>query len=89
MQIGVRELKAKLSEVVNGNRSVVVTNNGRVLGEYTPATIVRPTADRQQWLSDRVAFRQIWQATTPDWVERLAGEDMDGEGEPFSEPTFR
>jgi antitoxin (DNA-binding transcriptional repressor) of toxin-antitoxin stability system len=89
MQIGVRELREKLSEIVNGNRNVVITNNGRVVGEFMPAAIVRPTADREKWLKDRAAFRQRWQAETPDWHERLESEGMDEEGELFAEPTFR
>jgi antitoxin (DNA-binding transcriptional repressor) of toxin-antitoxin stability system len=89
MQIGVRELKGRLSEVVNGNHHVVVTKNGRVVGEFTPATIVKPTSDRAKWLEDRVAFRGRWQEKTPDWADRLMKEGMDEEGEMFDEPTFR
>jgi antitoxin (DNA-binding transcriptional repressor) of toxin-antitoxin stability system len=89
MQIGVRELKGRLSEVVNGNRPVVVTKNGKIVGEYTPATIIKPTADRAKWLDERVAFRLGWQKETPNWVDLLMGEGMDGEGEMFDEPTFR
>jgi antitoxin (DNA-binding transcriptional repressor) of toxin-antitoxin stability system len=89
MQIGVRELKGRLSEVVNGNRPVVVTKNGKIVGEYTPAAIIRPTADRAKWLGERVAFRRRWQKETPHWVDLLRREGMDGEGEMFEEPTFR
>jgi antitoxin (DNA-binding transcriptional repressor) of toxin-antitoxin stability system len=89
MQIGVRELKGRLSEVLNGNRPVVVTKNGRIVGEYTPATIIKPTADRAKWLGERVAFRHRWQKETPHWVDLLMREGMDGEGEMFDEPTFR
>jgi len=89
MKIGVRELRDRLSEVVNGNRQVVVTNNGRVVGEFTPATIRPPTADASKWLDDRIAFRERWQASTPDWSERLMKAGMDEEGEMFDEPTFR
>jgi antitoxin (DNA-binding transcriptional repressor) of toxin-antitoxin stability system len=89
MQIGVRELKGRLSEVVNGNRPVVVTKNGKVVGEYTPATIVKPTADRAKWLDERIAFRRRWQEETPHWLDLLMSEGMDGDGEKFDEPTFR
>ena len=89
MQIGVRELKAKLSEVVNGNRPVTVTNNGRVLGEFTPATIVKPSADRAAWLDHRIEFRRKWQEANSDWMDLLNREGLDEEGEPFGEPTFR
>ncbi len=89
MQIGVRELKGRLSEVVNGNQHVVVTKNGRVMGEFTPATIIKPTADRSRWLEDRIAFLRRWQEETPDWEDRLLREGMDDEGELFAEPTFR
>ena len=89
MQIGVRELKGRLSEVVNGNHHVTVTKNGRVVGEFTPATIVKPTAERSHWLEDRIAFRRRWQEATPDWEDRLLSEGMDEEGELFAEPTFR
>ncbi len=89
MQIGVRELRERLSEVVNGNQHVVVTNNGKVVGEFTPATITLPTADASKWLEDRIAFRERWRATTPDWMERMMKEGMDEEGEMFDEPTFR
>ncbi len=89
MHIGVREFKGRLSEVVNGNRSVVVTKNGKVVGEYTPVTIIKPTADRAKWLEDRIAFRRRWQAETPDWADLLSDQGMDEEGEMFGEPTFR
>jgi antitoxin (DNA-binding transcriptional repressor) of toxin-antitoxin stability system len=89
MQIGIRELKERLSEVVSGNQHVVVTKNGRVMGEYRPATIVMPSADRAAWLENRVAFRTRWKAETPDWVDRLTRCGMDEEGEMFGEPTFR
>jgi antitoxin (DNA-binding transcriptional repressor) of toxin-antitoxin stability system len=89
MQIGVRELKGRLSEVVNGNRAVVVTKNGKIVGEYTPATIIKPTADRAKWLEDRIAFRHRWQKETPLWADLLMREGMDEEGEKFDEPTFR
>ncbi len=89
MQVGVRELRGKLSEIVNGNQNVVITNNGRVIGEFTPATIIKPTADRAKWLEGRIAFRSKWQESTPDWADRLMGEGLDGEGEFFAEPTFR
>lgn len=89
MRVGVKELKDRLSEIVNGNRSVVVTNNGRVVGEFTPATITQPTIDRQKWLERRLAARRRWQNETPDWADRLLREGMDEEGEPFGEPTFR
>ena len=89
MQVGVRELKERLSEVVNGNRHVTVTNNGRIVGEFTPATIVQPTADRTQWLDDRIAFRRKWQEATPNWEALLLSEGLDNEGESFDEPTFR
>jgi antitoxin (DNA-binding transcriptional repressor) of toxin-antitoxin stability system len=89
MQIGVRELKGRLSEVLNSNRPVVVTKNGKIMGEYTPATIVKPTADRARWLEDRIAFRQRWQTETPHWAELLRRGGMDEDGEMFDEPTFR
>ena len=89
LQIGVRELRERLSEVVNGDRPVSITNNGRVVGEFTPATIIQPTADRANWLKERIAFRRRWQADTPDWRARLGEMGWDGEGEPFDEPTFR
>lgn len=89
MEVGVRELRGKLSEIVNGNRNVVITNNGRVIGEFTPATIIKPTADRKKWLEDRIAFRRQWQDANPDWLDRLTSLGLDGEGEPYDEPTFR
>jgi antitoxin (DNA-binding transcriptional repressor) of toxin-antitoxin stability system len=89
MQIGVRELKGRLSEVVNGNRPVVVTKNGKIVGEYTPATIIKPTADRAKWLEERVAFRNRWQNETPHWNDLLTQQGMDEAGEMFDEPTFR
>jgi antitoxin (DNA-binding transcriptional repressor) of toxin-antitoxin stability system len=89
MQIGIRELKGRLSEVINGNRPVVVTKNGKVVGEYTPATIIKPTADRSQWLKERLAFRRRWQDETPEWSNLLILQGMDTEGEMFDEPTFR
>ena len=89
MQIGVRELKGRLSEVVNGPHPITVTRNGKVLGEFTPATIIKPTADRAQWLEARLAFRRRWQSETPDWEDRLTREGMDDEGEKFDQPTFR
>jgi antitoxin (DNA-binding transcriptional repressor) of toxin-antitoxin stability system len=89
MQIGVREFKGRLSELLNGDRPVVVTNNGRVVGEFTPASITAPTADRRDWLKRRLAARRRWQEETPDWRDRLAAEGMDDEGELFEQPTFR
>ena len=89
MEIGVRELRNRLSEIVNGNRHVVVTNNGRVIGEFTPATIEQPTMSREEWLEKRQAARTRWQVEVPDWQERLTGFGLDEEGEPYAEPTFR
>jgi prevent-host-death family protein len=89
MKIGVREFREKLSEVVNGNRPVVITNNGRVVGEFTPATVTTPTANSADWLQDRIAFRKWWQSHVPNWRDRLLLEGLDAEGEPFDEPTFR
>ena len=89
MQIGVRELRGRLSEVVNGDKHIVVTNNGRVVGEFTPATIKMPTANAAAWLDDRLAFRRRWRDSTPDWLDLLMSKGWDGEGEPFDEPTFR
>ena len=65
------------------------SKNGRVVGEFTPATIIQPTADRKQWLDDRMAFRRKWQDATPNWADLLMREGMDEEGEPFDEPTIR
>lgn len=89
MQIGVRELRGRLSEVVNGNQHVVITNKGRVVGEFMPATIIVPTADRVRWIEERAAFRHRWQSDHPDWVDLLGREGMDEEGVPYNEPTFR
>ena len=89
VQIGVREFRHRLSEVVNGNRQVVVTNNGKDVGEFTPATIKAPNAEPSRWLEERQAFRRRWQAETPDWLDRLTDAGMDEEGEPFDQPTFR
>ena len=89
MEIGVRELRNRLSEIVNGHRHVVVTNKGRVVGEFTPATIVQPTMNRDEWLAKRQAARRRWQEEFPDWRERLSDYGLDDEGEPYAEPTFR
>ena len=89
MEIGVRELRSRLSEFVNGSRHIVVTNKGRVVGEFTPATIEQPTMGREEWLKRRRAARARWQAATPDWEERLNSYGFDDEGEPYAEPTFR
>lgn len=89
MEIGVRELRNRLSEIVNGNRSVTVTNKGRIVGEFTPATIDFPSMPRDEWLEKRRKARAKWQEQVPDWEERLAQYGLDSEGERFDEPTFR
>jgi antitoxin (DNA-binding transcriptional repressor) of toxin-antitoxin stability system len=89
MRVGVRELRDRLSEIVNGNRPVVVTNNGRVIGEFTPAAITSPVADRREWLERRRAARRRWQEEVPDWRDRLNSAGFDEEGEPYELPTFR
>jgi antitoxin (DNA-binding transcriptional repressor) of toxin-antitoxin stability system len=89
MEVGVRELRNRLSEIVNGNRPVTVTNKGRVVGEFTPATIELPTMDRLEWIEKRRAARARWKEQVPDWEERLGSYGLDSEGEPYDEPTFR
>ncbi len=89
MEVGVRELRSRLSEIVNGNRPVTVTNKGRVVGEFTPATIEQPTMSREEWLERRRSARKRWQNEVPDWEDRLTKYGLDEEGEPFDEPTFR
>ncbi len=89
MEIGVRELRNRLSELVNGNHHITVTNKGRVIGEFTPATIDQPTIGRDEWLAGRRAARDRWKSEVPDWEERLSGHGLDVEGEPYAEPTFR
>lgn len=88
-KMGIKEFRRRVSEVASGSELVEVTNNGRVVAEFTPVNPVRSTAEQSQWLEDRLAFRQRWQEETPDWFERLTDFGLDEEGEPLAEPTFR
>jgi antitoxin (DNA-binding transcriptional repressor) of toxin-antitoxin stability system len=89
MKVGVREFRDRVSEIVNGSESVVVTNNGRVVGEFTPISVKRPHADVERWVADRLAFRSAWRERNPDWIELLARAGLDEDGESFEHPTFR
>jgi antitoxin (DNA-binding transcriptional repressor) of toxin-antitoxin stability system len=89
MKMGVREFRERISDVVNGDELVVVTNNGRVVGEFVPASVKPATAETASWVADRLAFRERWRARNPDWVTLLAHEGMDEGGESFEIPTFR
>jgi antitoxin (DNA-binding transcriptional repressor) of toxin-antitoxin stability system len=89
MKMGVREFRSRISEVLRGSEPVELTSNGRVVAEVRPVTPRPPADDIDEWRSRRLAFRDRWRETTPDWLERLTEFGVDEEGYPLADPPFR
>lgn len=82
VELGIREFRERLSEVVNGTEFVVVTSNGREVGTYIP----------KRWLRDVGKARKAAEAVAKAQAElRKRGMDLDKEMaalglSPFGEP---
>ena len=80
--MGVKEFRERFSSLADGDRSIDVTKNGRVVGRFVPEGAKE--FDFAAWSANRETFRETWKANTPDWRERLAAYGLDEDGEPFS-----
>ena len=79
--MGVKEFRERFSVLSDGDRTIEVTKNGRVIGRFVPRSAKE--LDLDAWAANRAAFREKWIATTPDWRERLAAYGLDEDGEPI------
>lgn len=85
LELGVREFRHRLSEVVNGDEFIVITNNGREVGTYMPRKWARDIAKA------RVAAAEVAEAQAElrkrgiDLDAAMADMGMNPFGEPLDE----
>ena len=85
MRMGIKEFRARISEVAKGREPVVVTNHGKAVAIMRPLNVgAAREFDADRWLSTAKKYREDWKANTPDWHERLLAVGRDEEGELLS-----
>lgn len=82
--VGVKEFRARLSELLNGDQPVVVQNHGRTLGMFSPAIkpVRLPNTDpayRKAVMARLDVESAQWRAQTPDWREKLKAIGLEDE----------
>jgi hypothetical protein len=85
IELGIREFRERLSEVVNGNEFVVIKNNGKEVGTYMPVLWKRDLA-KARLAADQVKMaRQELQSKGVDLDLEMKKLGMTPIGEPLND----
>lgn len=85
MRMGVREFRDRVSEIVNGDAPVVVTNNGRRVGTYLPERRHRDPAAASRAVESMRRWQEEMRAGGIDLEARLAEAGLSPMGEPLAD----